>query len=63
MFMLGSRDSRVVSLLDTPTPATWPGLPAQPDWGKIELPTVPPTPLHERMPLVSDAAIDVVEGW
>jgi cell cycle related kinase len=48
----------VMTLLGSPSTQTWPGVEALPDYGKLELPRdVPPTPLAQRMPLASPAAV------
>ena len=48
---------QVIRLLGTPHQEEWPGLVQLPDYHKVELPELPPTPLPERLPHASAAAL------
>ena len=52
---------KVVQLLGTPDEARWPGLLELPDYHKVELPSLPPTPLHTRLPHASAAALEIIQ--
>lgn len=53
---------RVLRVTGSPTPENWPGHETLPDWGKIEFPFLPPTPLRDLChPTTSAQAVDLME--
>ena len=54
---------RVVQILGSPTPASWPRFMSLPDYGKVQMPHgILPTPLRCVLPLASDCALHLINS-